>query len=90
VVEGGWLEALKKNGREKAQKSQKAIRIRVFRWSRVPRRGVVKHADRAEADRFFNVPYAAMEEAVINAVYHRSYEIREPIEIRKIRRGKSS
>ena len=43
---------------------------------------VVKHGDRAEADRFFNVPYAALEEAVVNAVYHRSYEIREPIEIR--------
>src|SRR5699024_5747121 len=27
-------------------------------------------------------PYAAIEEAVVNAVYHRSYEIREPIEIR--------
>nr|QNO45978.1 hypothetical protein EBOGGPCF_00023 [Methanosarcinales archaeon ANME-2c ERB4]QNO46070.1 hypothetical protein FAKCHJAF_00007 [Methanosarcinales archaeon ANME-2c ERB4]QNO48855.1 hypothetical protein LEJCPHKL_00024 [Methanosarcinales archaeon ANME-2c ERB4] len=43
---------------------------------------VVKHPDRAEADRFWNYPYAAIEEAVINAVYHRSYEIREPIEVR--------
>jgi ATP-dependent DNA helicase RecG len=43
---------------------------------------VVKHGDRAEADRFFNVPYAALEEAVVNAVYHRSYEVREPIEVR--------
>ena len=43
---------------------------------------VVKHGDRPEADRFFNVPYAALEEAVVNAVYHRSYEIREPIEVR--------
>ena len=43
---------------------------------------VVKHGDRAEADRFFNVPYAALEEAVVNAVYHRSYEIREPIDVR--------
>ncbi|MGP8020683.1 MAG: AAA family ATPase, partial [Limisphaerales bacterium] len=32
---------------------------------------VVKHGDRPEADRFFNVPYAALEEAVVNAVYHR-------------------
>lgn len=44
--------------------------------------GVVKHPDRAEAERFWNVPYPAIEEAVVNAVYHRSYEIREPIEIR--------
>ena len=38
--------------------------------------------DRAEAERFWNFPYAAIEEAVVNAVYHRSYEIREPIEVR--------
>ncbi|MDA3949006.1 MAG: hypothetical protein PF508_07245 [Spirochaeta sp.] len=43
---------------------------------------VVKHDDRAEADRFWNIPYPAIEEAVINAVYHRSYEIREPVEVR--------
>jgi len=43
---------------------------------------VVKHPDRAEAERFWNYPYAAIEEAVVNAVYHRSYVIREPIEVR--------
>jgi ATP-dependent DNA helicase RecG len=43
---------------------------------------IVKHPDRAEADRFFNYPFAAIEEALCNAVYHRSYEIREPIEVR--------
>ena len=43
---------------------------------------VVKRPDRAEADRFWNFPYAAIEEAVVNAVYHRSYEIREPVEVR--------
>ena len=43
---------------------------------------VVKHPDRAEAERFWNYPYAAIEEAVVNAVYHRSYDIREPIEVR--------
>ena len=43
---------------------------------------VIKHPDRAEAERLWNFPYAAIEEAVVNAVYHRSYEIREPIEVR--------
>jgi len=35
----------------------------------------------AEADRFFNYPFEAIEEAVSNAVYHKSYEIENPIEI---------
>ncbi len=43
---------------------------------------IVKHPDRAEAERFWNFPYAAVEEALVNAVYHRSYEIREPVEVR--------
>ena len=46
------------------------------------RETVIKHPDRAEAERFWNFPYAAVEEAVVNAVYHRSYEEREPIEVR--------
>ena len=43
---------------------------------------VLKHPDRAEATRVWNFPYVAIEEAVVNAVYHRSYEEREPIEVR--------
>ena len=43
---------------------------------------VIKQRDRAEATRVTNFPYEAIEEAVVNAVYHRSYEIREPVEIR--------
>lgn len=43
---------------------------------------VVKHPDRAEADRFYNWPYAAIEEALANAVYHKGYDEREPIEVR--------
>ena len=43
---------------------------------------VVKHPNRAEADRFFNYPYAAIEEALANAVYHKAYDEREPIEVR--------
>ncbi|MFH1305790.1 MAG: RNA-binding domain-containing protein [Candidatus Omnitrophota bacterium] len=43
---------------------------------------VHKVEGRAEADRFFNYPYEAIEEALVNAVYHRSYEEREPIVVR--------
>ncbi|MGP8320965.1 MAG: hypothetical protein ACT6FE_01360 [Methanosarcinaceae archaeon] len=35
---------------------------------------VIKHPDRAEAERLWNFSYAATEEAVVNAVYHRPYE----------------
>jgi ATP-dependent DNA helicase RecG len=43
---------------------------------------VIKHPDRAEATRVENFPHAAVEEAVVNAIYHRSYEEREPVEVR--------
>ena len=43
---------------------------------------IVKHPDRAEADRYFNYPYAAIEEGLSNAVYHKAYDVREPIEVR--------
>ena len=43
---------------------------------------VFKRPDRAEADRFFNWPYVAIEEALANAVYHKGYDVREPIEVR--------
>ena len=43
---------------------------------------VIKYPNRAEADRFYNYPYAAIEEALANAVYHKGYDIREPIEVR--------
>lgn len=43
---------------------------------------VIKYPDRAEADRFFNYPYAAVEESLCNAAYHKGYDVREPIEVR--------
>lgn len=42
---------------------------------------VIKLNTQAEAVRFFNFPYAAVEEALANAVYHKSYELHNPIEI---------
>ncbi|HNO75713.1 MAG TPA: hypothetical protein PKG49_08910 [Nitrosomonas mobilis] len=35
-----------------------------------PRETVIKQPDRAEAARVWNVPYAAIEEALANATYH--------------------
>jgi Predicted transcriptional regulator containing an HTH domain and an uncharacterized domain shared with the mammalian protein Schlafen len=43
---------------------------------------VVKVPGQAEAIRFYNYPYEAIEETLVNAVYHKSYDVREPIEIR--------
>ncbi len=43
---------------------------------------VIKHPDRAESSRVANFPYDAVEEAIVNAIYHRSYEEREPVEVR--------
>ena len=42
---------------------------------------VIKSPVRAEAKRVFNFPFAAIEEIVANAFYHRSYELENPIEI---------
>jgi ATP-dependent DNA helicase RecG len=42
---------------------------------------VVKSARQAESIRFFNYPFQALEEAVVNAVYHKSYERENPVEI---------
>lgn len=42
---------------------------------------VSKPQDKAESDRYFNYPYQALEEAVVNALYHRSYKEYEPVEI---------
>lgn len=43
---------------------------------------VIKSPQKAEAKRIFNYPYAAVEEILVNAVYHRSYQINEPITVR--------
>jgi ATP-dependent DNA helicase RecG len=42
---------------------------------------IVKVASQAEAKHVFNYPYEAFEELLPNAVYHRSYAIREPVTV---------
>ncbi len=43
---------------------------------------IYKNIDRPESDRVWNYPYRALEESIVNALYHRSWEIREPVVIR--------
>lgn len=43
---------------------------------------VVKVQGQAEAERYFNYPYNALEETLVNAVFHKSYREPEPVEIR--------
>lgn len=42
---------------------------------------VIKVTNRAEANRFYNYPFGAVEEALVNAYYHRSYEHQSSVEI---------
>ena len=42
---------------------------------------IIKQAHDEHSLRFFNYPYQALEEAVVNALYHRDYREREPVEI---------
>lgn len=42
---------------------------------------VRKHGDRAESDRSEAFPFAAVEEALVNAVHHRGYDLPDPIKV---------
>lgn len=53
-----------------------------FIKNRYIKQKVIKQSNKAQAERFWNYPFQAIEEALVNAVYHRSYEEREPIEVR--------
>jgi ATP-dependent DNA helicase RecG len=55
--------------------------LKYFKFQVIKER-VNKVPYQAEAIRYFNFPYEALEEVLANAVYHRNYEINEPIEVR--------
>lgn len=42
---------------------------------------VIKQKNYAESIRDYNYPYQALEEALVNAFYHRDYQINEPVEV---------
>jgi ATP-dependent DNA helicase RecG len=42
---------------------------------------VIKVPNQAEALRFYNYPYEAVEEALSNAIYHKGYDLGNPIEV---------
>jgi ATP-dependent DNA helicase RecG len=42
---------------------------------------IFKYPDREKSDRFYNYPYEAIEELLVNAVFHKSYQIAEPITV---------
>ena len=47
----------------------------------VIKKKIIKPTDTEKSDKIFNYPYQAFEEAVVNALYHRDYQEREPVEI---------
>lgn len=48
----------------------------------VIKEAIIKVPDQAQSIRFYNYPFRAVEEILSNAVYHRSYQINEPISVR--------
>ena len=61
---------------------QKQLRdILSFLQTNILSEQVIKLSGRAEADRYYNYPYDALEETLANAVYHKSYELGSPVEV---------
>ena len=42
---------------------------------------VSKPKDKMQSERWFNYPYQALEESVVNAMYHRDYQVQQEVEI---------
>jgi ATP-dependent DNA helicase RecG len=61
---------------------QQLVDVLSYLKSSIIKEKITKFSDREESDRVYNYPYEAIEEALSNAVYHRNYELLEPIEVR--------
>ncbi len=61
---------------------QQLVDVLSYFKSNIIKEKITKFSDREESDRVYNYPYEAIEEALSNAVYHRNYELLEPIEVR--------
>ncbi len=61
---------------------QQLVDILSYLKSSIIKEKITKFRDREESDRVYNYPYEAIEEALSNAVYHRNYELQDPIEVR--------
>ncbi len=57
------------------------IDVMAYMSNYVLKEKVVKLDDRPDSDRISNYPLKALEEAISNAVYHKSYQIHEPVTI---------
>jgi ATP-dependent DNA helicase RecG len=85
-----WIEVVIHDEEQKRSFTEKMFKGPVHRQlenalqylqSLVIREKVTKIPGQAEAQRVFNFPYEAVEEALANAVYHRDYEERKPVEV---------
>lgn len=57
-------------------------RVIEYFQSKVLSHRIRKVSDRAESEHYFNYPLEAIEEIVVNAFYHKDYEIDQPVKIR--------
>lgn len=60
---------------------QQLINALDFIKTNVIEEGVSKVENKAEAERFYNYPYLAVEEVLANAIYHKGYDQRSPIDV---------
>ena len=61
---------------------QQITKVIDFFKTNVLQEKIIKQSDKAEVVRIWNYPLEALEEAIANAVYHRDYQVREPVEVR--------